>query len=346
MSPAGNRLVGLLCKTGIVLVPAVVVTGVRVTSQKDKRSGIQFSRTITVHAHAAKVSFDSTMTCIDTRPRSWGIWQVTQLDAANRQGAGFNKELRCYSPVNPASVHPNGYRVMFGDTNNPFFSLDSKNKLAVAHYRYKVGKIGADNVAGWIATVDGTAGSVFVQRFKAFPGARYPDKASIEFWMNGVGTFYCFTNKVVAKDDPLEMPFLVESEVLSPIATLKPGESYSFQNEWAVARIGGNYPVLDCTEAGVTCEPLVVTIGKDTLRITGRFGVFYDGKATLQDEKGAELMTHAVSPATPLVLDFTMPVTTRVGRIAVAITDAAGVSRGELAHAKVEKATSEERGGT
>jgi len=57
-------------------------------------------------------------------------------------------------------------------------------------------------------------------------------------------------------------------------------------------------------------------------------------------------MTHAISPATPLVLDFTMPVTTRVGRIAVAITDAAGVSRGELAHAKVEKATSEKRGGT
>src|SRR5439155_227580 len=87
---------------------------------------------------------------------------------------------------------------------------------------------------------------------------------------------------------------LVESEVLSPMASLKPGQSYSFQNEWAVAKIGGNLPILDCSNVGVTCESLTVKDGK----VTGRFGVFYTGTAEVL-AGGKKIASIPVSFANP-----------------------------------------------
>ena len=55
------------------------------------------------------------------------------------------------------------------------------------NYQYQVGKIGLDSPAGWVATVDGASGAVFVQRFQFEPGKEYPDGSSVEFWLNGVG---------------------------------------------------------------------------------------------------------------------------------------------------------------
>ena len=41
-------------------------------------------------------------------------------------------------------------------------------------YRYQVGKIGLDSPAGWIATVNGEAGTAFVQRFISRRQANIP----------------------------------------------------------------------------------------------------------------------------------------------------------------------------
>ena len=58
-------------------------TAVRLTSGKDRRSGIQFSRAVRIFEGSTRVGFEATMTNIDTRPRRWGIWAHTQLDGAN-----------------------------------------------------------------------------------------------------------------------------------------------------------------------------------------------------------------------------------------------------------------------
>jgi hypothetical protein len=316
----------------------------RLMSREDKRSGIRFSRIIRVADGAARVSFDSTMTNIDTKPRRWGIWQVTQLNAAAPAGAqGYNKEIRCWSPINPASVHPRGYYEMFGLVNNPSFRVAPATKMFCANYRRIVGKVGLDNSAGWVAVVDGTAGYVFVERFTYFAGKQYPDDASVEFWMNGVGQFVCGTEIVEAKDDPVETPYLVESEILSPFAELKPAESYSFHVDWFAAKIGGNYPVLECTPAGVVCEPFTARAADGKVRLAGRFGVFYLGKVGLVLLNAAgeacgqvDLKTEAC-PAAPLVLSAEESLPGAAAVVRLVLYDTTGKAVGELASAKIQK---------
>jgi hypothetical protein len=330
--------------TAAVLPTGADVGGVGLVSQKDSRSGIQFTRAVCVIDGAARVSFDSTMRNIDTKPRRWGIWQVTQLNAAAPAGAqGYNKEIRCWSPINPASVHPRGYYEMFGLVNNPSFRVDPATKMFCANYSRIVGKVGLDNSAGWVAVVDGAAGYVFVERFTHFPDKKYPDHASVEFWMNGVGQFVCGTKIVDAKDDPVETPYLVECEILSPFAELRPGESYSFRLDWFAAKIGGNYPVLACTPVGVACEPFTARAADGKVRLAGRFGVFYAAQAALVvlDGDGKDLETIdlklPVSPIEALVLDKEEPLPAKAASVRLVLLDSAGKEIGELARVQVRK---------
>ncbi len=64
-------------------------------------------------------------------------------------------------------------------------------------------------------------------------------------------------DRVELSDDPLECPYFIETELLSPLATVKPGESYTFRYDWYAAVIGGDFPVLGCTEVGVVCERFI-----------------------------------------------------------------------------------------
>ena len=96
----------------------------RLTSRDDPRSGIRFSRTISPLAGRSGVQFEATMTNVDTKPRRWGIWAHTQLDAATRDGHSFNPLMRAFCPLNPRSKFPRGYDVIFGEKDNPSFRAD------------------------------------------------------------------------------------------------------------------------------------------------------------------------------------------------------------------------------
>ncbi|MFI5378614.1 MAG: DUF4380 domain-containing protein [Tepidisphaerales bacterium] len=322
---------------------ALGIATVELTSRPDPRSGIQFERWIRVLDSCAGVNFDSRMTNIDTKPRRWSIWQVTQLNAVNRSGAGFNPKMRCYSPANPRSIFPRGYVEMFGLVNNPSFKLDRATGLVTGHYQRLVGKIGADNSAGWIATVDGTAGYVFVERFEYQPGKKYPDDTSAQFWMNGAGQFVCGPKLVEAKDDPVETPHLIENEVLSPMAELKPGESSSFHLDWRLAKIGGAYPILDCSPFGVTCEAFVAKRIGGKLHLSGRFGAFTPSKLSIAflDANGRQIAAVpsnlAISPTSPLVLSLDVDASPEASTVSLLLFDTRSGTPGELARTKIDK---------
>jgi hypothetical protein len=316
---------------------------VKLVSQKDPRTGIQFSRVIKISDGAAHVSFDTTMTNIDTKPRRWAIWQVTQINAANRNGDGYNKDIRWYSPLNPNSLFPRGYLETFGLVNNPSFSVDRRNNLVVGNYQRVVGKMGVDNTAGWVATVDGTAGYALVERFTYFPGQKYPDDHSATFWMNGAGQIVAGNKIATLKDDPIETPHLVESEIVGPLATLQPGASYSFHLDWYATKIGGNYPILDCTPVSVTCEPFTARIADGKLHLAGRFGVFVPARLAVvfNDEAGAQIgnssMSIVVSPDQPIVLSFTEPAPERGVAATLFLCDSDGANMGILAKARIQR---------
>lgn len=276
---------------------------VRLTSRDDPRSGIRFSRRLRLHSRSTRVSIEATMTNIDDKPRRWGIWAHTQLDAGVRGSDDHNQLMRAWCPINPKSRFDRGYDVIFGEKDNPSFQADAERGLMKVSYQYKVGKIGLDSHAGWVATVDGRKGDVFVQRFKYEPEKEYPDGSSVEFWHNGVGRIYAYNKWMEMADAPNENPCVFESEVLSPFARLLPGESYTWTYDWYACRIGGDFPVIDCREAGVVSEPLMIRRDGNRVHLCGRFGVFQLGRLVLEasNENADVLATTILDPdATPL----------------------------------------------
>ncbi|MHC5160910.1 MAG: hypothetical protein ACYSOC_04675, partial [Planctomycetota bacterium] len=125
---------------------------VRLTSGNDLRSGISFSRVLRLHPDSTRVSIEATMTNIDNKPRRWGIWAHTQLDGAGADGKTHNSQMNAYCPINPKSHFEKGYEVIFGEADNPSFQPDYENNMMKVNYQYRVGKIGMDSDAGWIAT--------------------------------------------------------------------------------------------------------------------------------------------------------------------------------------------------
>ena len=307
-------------------------------------SGIQFSREIRLMDGGTHVHVDATMTNVDTRVRRWGIWSVAQHDAANRSGAGHNPNLRVWCPINPQSIFPRGYDIMFGLVGNWSYQPDYPRGLMCVHYQRRVGKVAMDSTAGWLATVNGTDGYVFVQRFRHCPGKKYPDNASVEIWLHGTGQFITGRKLNEMKDDPAECPYFVESEVLSPFAELKPGEHYTFGYDWYAAAIGGNYPVLDCTESGVLCEPFKARQAEGQLLLSGRFGLFASGavEAEFLDGSGSPLGRASIAcsadPLRPLILTESQP---RLApppgtvELRLVLRDAVGRDLGELARTRV-----------
>jgi len=294
---------------------------------------------IRLFANSTRVSFEATMKNIDTKPRRWGLWAHTQLNGAKADGSGHNPLMNAWCPLNPRSRFAPGYDVIFGAKNNPSFQPDRRLGLMRVQYQYQVGKIGLDSHAGWVATVDGASGAVFVQRFRFEPEKEYPDGSSVEFWLNGLGQIHAYNRDMVMPTNAAENPYVVESEVLSPFARLQPGESYTWRYDWYACHIGGDFPVLSCSDAGVICEPLRARGADGKLELTGRFGVFAPGflRGELFDATGKKLasldLNLATTPHAPVLLGAKQSAPAETHAVALTLHDPAGRPLGELARA-------------
>jgi len=312
---------------------------IRMTSEKDKQSGIQFSRVVKIFDGTTHVRIDTTMKNIDTKRRRWGIWTVTQFDTSNRHGDGYNENYWAYCPLNPNSMFHRGYNVMIGLVSHLSYKPDYENGMMRVHYDYRVGKIGMDSSAGWVATLDATDGYVFVHRFGYEPGKPYPDNASVEFWLNGPGELVAWGSEIEKMPD--DTPYLMESEVLSPFAALEPGESYTFGHDWYAAKVPPGCIVVGCSDIGITCKELSAKICGGQLRLDGEFGAFYEGHAqiVLLDGNDKEIKKVSVSPAvTPLKalvlsemkLAEEVTVPENAAKVAICLYDAKGQFISEL----------------
>jgi hypothetical protein len=315
----------------------------RLTSREDPRSGIQFSRIIRLFENSTHVQIQATMKNISSQPRRWGIWAHTQLDAALGGANEPNPLMRAWCPVNPRSRFVPGYDVIFGAEDNPSFRTDWRRGLVRADYRYKVGKIGVDSTGGWVATVDGLSGAVFVQRFTYEPDRPYPDNATVEFWHNGVGKIHAYNRDLEFAADSVKNPFVFESELLSPFCELEAGESCTWEYQWMAANVGGDFPILECNPSGVVADELEPSAldGGDGRRwnLRGRFGVFASGTAQLRFLGGgdAEIKRHnlstRLSPLSPFVLNATVSVPMGARAVELIVVGPHGQSPALLARA-------------
>lgn len=306
----------------------------RVTSPVDPRTGVQFARTFHVYAGATRVEVEQVMRNASRRQIRWGIWHLIQHDAADAHDPSKpNRELYMYVPLNPHSRFPEGYYKAYGDVRHPSYEVLDGGRMLRVHYLYRVGKIAADSDRGWYAVVNGQKNICLVENFKHFPGADYPDNASVESWNDGPGTISRGRFDQTLADDPKKTPYFLESEVLSPYATLNPGEEYGFTVYWSPTRAPN--PLRDAVWAGAISEPLSAKPEASRVLLKGVFGVFTPGTAEAVFYSGlGEDLAHetlqAVDPREVFRLEKSVPLPGEAFRVSVLVRDTDGENRGFL----------------
>ncbi len=189
---------------------------------------------------------------------------------------------------------------MFGEEENHQWKVDQERGLFLGNYLWEIGKVGLDSRAGWAGFSNTEKGYGFAVRFPIVAGAKYPDNgSSVEFWTVGRG-------QVANLDYEQTQIYLMEVEVLSPLYTIEPDETVSFDVEWGVAKCDG--PIVDVSEAGLVAKPLMVTQQNKKANLSGSFGVFDVGELVLQcsDAQGiiSEELIDSVSPLSEINLDY------------------------------------------
>lgn len=306
----------------------------RVTSPPDPRTGVQFTRTYRVYAGTTRVTVEQVMRNISRRQIRWGIWHLIQNDAADAHDpAKPNPDLYMYVPINPHSIYPHGFYNPYGDARHPSYEASHDGRMLRIHYLYRVGKVAADSNAGWYAVVNGQKNIGFVESFKYFPNLEYPDQASVESWNDGPGTISRITFDQTLPDDPKKTPYFLESEVLSPFATLDPGEEYEFTVHWSPTRVPN--PIRDAGWAGAVSQPLRAHVEGGEAILQGVFGVFVPGtlEAVFYSNMGEELSREtlqAVDPREVVRVDRRVRVPAGAFRVSVRALDADGENRGDL----------------
>lgn len=307
---------------------------VRVTSPADARTGIQFLRTFHVYAGTTRIRVDQVMRNISRRRIRWGIWHLIQNDAADANDSSQpNPELYMYVPLNPQSKYPEGYYKVLGDTKHPSYQVLPGEHMLRIHYLYRAGKVAADSDGGWYAVVNGQKNIALIETFKYFHGVEYPDGASVESWNHGPGTISRMAFDQTLPDDPQRMPYILESEVLSPFATLDPGEEYSFPVSWSPTRAPN--PIRATVWTGAISEPLSARIEAPWVTLKGSFGVFVPGtlEAVFYSALGEELSRRQLSSVDPrevVCLDESVPLPGEAYRMSLLVRDADGENCGFL----------------
>ncbi|MGH9397152.1 MAG: DUF4380 domain-containing protein [Terriglobia bacterium] len=307
---------------------------VRVTSPKDARTGVQFERTYHVYAGTTRVTVDQVMKNISPRRIRWGIWHVLQNDAADANDPSKpNPALYMYIPVNPHSMFPKGYYIAYGDALHPSYQLVDDGRIMRVHYLYRVGKVALDSNAGWYAVVNGQKNLGYIETFKHFAGLEYPDNASVESWNDGAGTISRGPFFQVLPDDPVKTPYFLEAEVLSPFATLDPGEQYEFTVHWSPTSVTN--PIVNAVWGGAVSRPLSAVVRGSQITLGGVFGVFVPGDlvANFYSSMGeitGEQTLEAVDPRHVVRLGKTVDLPANTYRVSVFVRDAQGQNQGYL----------------
>lgn len=281
-------------------------------SPPDARTGVQITRRFTLRPGTSRVALELSFRNIADRPIRWSIWDVVQLRADMELAGRRRHDPTCTVtvPLNPHSRFEHGYQVMFGAANNSQWQAEAG--LFHADYKWEIGKVGLDSAAGWIAFSQGSQRMAFVERFPHFVGAEYPDGGcTVECWTVGAG-------QVANLDYSSSGIYLMETEVLSPLYDIAPGQSVAFALEWAGCRCFGE--VLDVQPGGCAGDEFYAARWDDMVHLTGSFGVFDVGELQVVwlSDADALLAEQTLGPADPLsaiVLDRMLPAPAAAARV-------------------------------
>jgi hypothetical protein len=277
--------------------------------------GLQFKRLLTLYKASTRVKVEMTMINTGSTSMEHGIWDITQCVCSNN-GAADLENIWVYFKKNESSSMTDGY-VEYSDQadgsgeEKAQWNPDAaEGGIMGVQFLQKVGKIGADCNAGWIAHVDQLDGYAYVKTFTYEDGKTYPD---------GGASVQVYTYSTSAPT--------VEVEVLGPITTLGQNDSVKMVENWYLARSTG--PVLNVTGAGLVTSKLTAEQTDNLMTIQGTFGVFYPGtvRAVFMDASSSAVAvadTFEVSPLDSLRIEQQYEVPTGATWLSLHLFNSAG----------------------
>jgi len=268
------------------------------------------------------------------------VQSVTQYNTADPSNpAKYNHDFWAFTPANPASVFNRKFDAHAGPVDHPSYSV--RNNLFTLHWKYLEGEVGVDSNAGWVAVVDGLSSFAMLERFRFFPGAEYPERASVIFYIDGPSLQLNDQGMPEISRTKLEdTPYYMEAELNSPLVRLAPGETSTLESEWFPTRMTPQF--MNATEAGMIGRELAASPAAGGVRLSGFFGVFYAGRlaARVYDARGVALKTIDVTKADPLEavsLDTVIPAPPEAATISLHLVDEHGLDRGSLGETEIAK---------
>ena len=171
------------------------------TGMKSKNMGIRFTREIRIFEKSNKVQIKQIMENISDKDVEWGIWEVTQLLPKGRALLPLSSDKK-YWDKDEASKHED-------------WDIREEEEMIYFTHNSAKGKVFVMTDKGWIAyELDGV---VYIKTFKSILDKPYPEGES---------------NIELFSDDNY-----IELEVVSPLIHLKPGEKYTFTENWHLFRV-------------------------------------------------------------------------------------------------------------
>jgi hypothetical protein len=283
---------------------------VRLDGPPDERTGLQYEREISLEPDSPRISFHAVMKNFTGHRIRWSVQSVSQYNTADpRDASHYNRDFWAFTPANSASVFNRQFDAHSGPINHPSYPV--RDNLFTLHWSYLEGEVGIDSSAGWLAVVDGLSGYAMVERFRVDPRAEYPERASVIFFLSGPSLRLDSQGMPQVTSAKLpDTPYYLEAELNSPLVTLAPGESYSFDSEWFPTRLGRE--LVDTTDAGVIGRRLGANAqAAGGVHLSGSFGVFYSGQLVVHfyDSRGVHLGSSVHSSRSPLAKPSPHPLT-------------------------------------
>jgi hypothetical protein len=157
---------------------------VRLDGPPDPKTGLQYSREISLDSKSAEIRFHAIMKNIADHPIQWSMQSVTQYDASDPQNAAdYNREFWAFTPANSNSAYLARFHVRSGLADDPSFRVEKD--LFSLHWLPLENEVWLDSTAGWLAVADSASGYGMVERFQHFAAGEYPGKATVIFYKNG-----------------------------------------------------------------------------------------------------------------------------------------------------------------
>jgi len=294
------------------------VCQVRLDGPPDPRTGLQYSREISLAADTPRISFHAVMKNAASHGIEWSVQSVSQYNTADASGQKASADMWAFAASNERSGFDGEYFVRSGKTPP---GLSVGNGLVTLNYHSAESEVWFDTQDGWLAVADAATGYAMVEKFRVDAGKEYPGKATMIFYTNDGND---------RSDGGL---YYMEAEVNSPLVRLQPGETYAMDTEWFPTRGGRDFAGV--TEGGVIAERLHVQNASGSSRLVGTYGVFYAGKLVAEfltgDRKVIGKKTlRGVAPQVVARVDEKIRIPQDAERVVLRIVDAHGRDRGRL----------------